>query len=313
MAKLPIYNTANEKTGDIELPEVFSEPLRPDLISRMVLSIESNMRHPYGADLQAGQKVQAKLSRRRRDYKSSYGHGISRVPRKITSRNGTRINWVGALAPGTVKGRRAHPPKVTKDWSQTVSSQEARKATRSAIAATINPIVVRSRGHSLPSPFPFVLDDSFESLSTTKAVVNALAKLGFSDDLAKSRTAKHMTGKARLRGRSKQVRKSVLFVTATSGPLNQAARNIPGVEIALARNVNAKHLAPGTLPGRLTLYTTGAIAALEQRFSGATPIPTKEVASRAKAVEKKTSPHPAKPATTSKSSATPSKKAKPTT
>jgi len=267
MTKLPIYNTANEKTGDISLPELFSEPLRPDLISRMVLAIESNMRQPYGADPQAGQKVQAKLSRRRRDYKSSYGHGISRVPRKITSRNGTRINWVGALAPGTVKGRRAHPPKIGRDWNQKVSAQEARKATRSALAATINTELVRSRGHIVPSPFPFIIDDTFESLTTTKEVIAALSKLGFTADLAKSQEAKSRSGKARLRGRSKQVRKSVLFVTATRGPLALAARNIPGVEIANASNVNAKHLAPGTQPGRLTLYTAGSIALLEKRFT----------------------------------------------
>ena len=84
------------------------------LIKRAVLTLQNNKRQRYGANPEAGKKVSAALSKRRRKYRGSYGHGISRVPRKILSRRGTSMNWQGAFAPGTVGGRRAHPPKAEK-------------------------------------------------------------------------------------------------------------------------------------------------------------------------------------------------------
>ena len=91
--KLKIIDHANSEKGSKELPAVFSEEIRPDLIKRAVRSLQSNARQRYGADVLAGKKCSAELSRRRRKYRGSYGHGISRVPRKIISRSGTRFNW----------------------------------------------------------------------------------------------------------------------------------------------------------------------------------------------------------------------------
>ena len=47
------------------------------------------------------------------------------------------MNWVGAFAPGTVGGRRAHPPKSEKIWSKKINKKENAKAIRSAISATL--------------------------------------------------------------------------------------------------------------------------------------------------------------------------------
>ena len=269
--KLPIHNASDEHVGDAVVPSLFDEPYRPDLISRVVLAIEANMRQPYGAHPEAGKNSSSKLSRRRRDYKGSYGHGISRVPRKILSRNGTRMNWVGALAPGTVKGRRAHPPKTTKDWSRDVPVQEKKKATRSALAATLDKSIVAGRGHKLPASFPFIIDDSFEAMTTTKDVVNALHTLGFSEELSRSASGTR-AGRGKMRGRATIVPRSVLFVISKPSALVNAARNIPGIEVVLAKDVNAKHLAPGCHPGRLTLYTKSALTSLESRFAGAASV-----------------------------------------
>ena len=130
--KLPIYTLTKSETGKKDLPVQFSELIRPDLIERAVFTIQSNKRQPYGADPRAGLRHCGNLSRRRNNYKTSYGHGISRVPRKILSSRGTRFNWAGAIAPGTVGGRRAHPPKADKVWSQKINKKERRKAIRSA-------------------------------------------------------------------------------------------------------------------------------------------------------------------------------------
>src|SRR3989338_5909587 len=97
--KLDILDAAKNKVGEIELPSQFEEEFRPDLIQRAVLAIQSHKRRAYASSEDAGKRASAKLSRRRRDYRGSYGIGISRVPRKIMTRRGTRLNWVGAFAP----------------------------------------------------------------------------------------------------------------------------------------------------------------------------------------------------------------------
>ena len=133
------------------------------MIKRAVHALQSHKRQPYGASPTAGKRASAKLSRRRRNYKTSYGIGISRVPRKILSRHGTRMHWVGAFAPGMVGGRRAHPPKAEKCFSLKINQKERIKAIRSAISATIIRDIVSNRGHILPSIYPIVIETEFES------------------------------------------------------------------------------------------------------------------------------------------------------
>jgi len=111
--KVPVLDKTGKESGKKELPSQFNETVRPDLIHRAVLTVQANSRQPYGSNVDAGMLVSAKLSRRRRDYKGAYGIGISRSPRKIMTKHGTRFNWVGALAPNTRGGRRAHPPRQT--------------------------------------------------------------------------------------------------------------------------------------------------------------------------------------------------------
>src|SRR3989344_10304 len=112
--KANIYNKEGTKTGNLDLPTQFNEQVREDLIQRAFLAIRSNKRQSYGSYPHAGERVSAKLSRRRRDYKGAYGKAISRVPRKTIWKRGRQMGWIGAFAPGTYKGRRANPPKGSK-------------------------------------------------------------------------------------------------------------------------------------------------------------------------------------------------------
>ena len=102
--KLPLLDTKAASQGETVLPSQFKEAYRPDLIKRAIQALQSLLRQPYGADPRAGMRHSAEVSRRRRKYRGSYGQGISRVPRKILSRRGTRFNWTGAQSPGTVGG-----------------------------------------------------------------------------------------------------------------------------------------------------------------------------------------------------------------
>jgi len=46
----------------------------------------------------------------------------------------------------------------------------------------------------------------------------------------------------------------------------EAAENVPGVEIVTVDNLNAEMFAPGTHPGRLTIWTSGAIGKLNELY-----------------------------------------------
>ena len=262
--KLNILDHAGNKTGEIQLPKQFEEEFRPDLIQRAVLTIQSHKRQPYAASTGAGKRASAKLSRRRRKYRGSYGIGISRVPRKILSRRGTRMNWVGAFAPGTVGGRRAHPPKTEKIWWRKINEKERVKSIRSAIAATMIRDIVSERGHIMPDNFPFALDGKFEEIDKTKNVIEALTKLGLANELMRVEGKKVRAGKGKSRGRKYKRKKGPLIVVAKKGKLYRAAKNIPGVDVVEARSLNAESLAPGSKAGRLTLWTSPAIDILEK-------------------------------------------------
>lgn len=258
--KVSVRDIANKEVGSIDLPQQFDEDYRPDLIQRAVLSLQSRARQPYGTDPMAGKKSSAELSRRRRKYRGSYGFGISRVPRKILTRRGTRMYWVGAFAPGTVGGRRAHPPKAEKIWEQKINKTENRKAIRSALAATMNKDLVLARGHKIPKEYPFIISDDFEKIAKTREVMAAFAKLSFGEELERADQKKVRAGKGKLRGRKYKRRVGPLVVVSSDeAQIVKSARNIPGVNVATVDELNADILAPGTHAGRAALFTESAI------------------------------------------------------
>ncbi len=262
--KVKVFDQNNAETKSVTLPVQFTEPVRPDLIKRAVLALQASRRQKYGAKEGAGMRYSSFLSKRRNNYKSTYGIGQSRTPRKVLNRRGTRFYYVGATAPNTVGGREAHPPKADKNWEQKINIKERRKAIRGALAATMDATLVQERGHKLPEGFPFVLDSSFENIQKTKDVLKALELLGFSDELVRSQQTTIRAGAGKRRGRKTKTKKSFLFVVSKDCPLLKAAANILGADVIPVNGLNAELLAPGTHSGRLTLYTDGALDVLTQ-------------------------------------------------
>lgn len=260
--KTEVLSIEGKKQGSVELPEQFNEEYRPDLIRRAVLAIQSHKRQPYGSMPEAGKRPTAKLSRRRRKYRGSYGKGISRVPRKILSRNGSQMNWVGAFAPGTVGGYRAHPPKAWKDWELKINDKERKKALRSAIAATALKEIVLARGHKSANVVPLVADTKIESLSKTSEAKKVLEQLGLKGELERCAEKKIRAGKGKNRGRRYKKKKGVLIVVSGKCKLMESAKNLPGVDIVNVSSLNAELLAPGYLPGRITVWSERAIERL---------------------------------------------------
>ncbi len=261
--KVDVLDLQGNKVKKIDLPSQFNEPYHPDLIKRAVIAVRSTKQQPYGTYKEAGKRPSLSTTKRRHVFKATYGHGISRVPRKIMSGKGARFFWVGAFAPGTVKGRKAHPPKSEKILVKNINKKERRKAIRSALAATLNKYLVSLRNHQFKE-FPLIVDSKLESLSKTKEVISILKNLGLEKELERTNKTKVRAGKGKRRGRKLKSRKGPLIVVSTNCKLEKTAKNIPGIDIVKVNFLNAELLAPGTVAGRLTIYTDKSIEKMEK-------------------------------------------------
>jgi large subunit ribosomal protein L4e len=210
----------------------------------------------------AGGFFSAKVSKRRRDYRGCYGKGISRAPRKVMSKNGSNLNWVGAMAPGTRGGRQAHPPRSAKVWDKKINTKERRKAIRSALSASLDKATVQARGHKVPSNYPFIISKDFENLDKTNKVEEIFNKLGLTEELGRSKERKVRAGKGKMRGRKYQSTIGPLIVVGENCKLTKSCINVAGVDIITVNHINVKMLAPGGIPGRITLFTESAIEKL---------------------------------------------------
>ncbi len=246
-----IFDLQGKSTGKITLPEVFQTPLRPDVIKRAVLAIQSSRIQPQGRDPMAGKKTTAESR--------GTGSAIARVPR-VKGGSGR-----AAFAPSTVKGRQPHPPRAEKLIIKAIPKKEAKLALTSAIAATAQKETVASRGHKIQEVvgLPLVVDDAFEGLTKAKEVEDAFASLGVAADISRVRDSRNVrAGKGKRRGRKMKQAVGPLIVVVDGKSLANAASNIPGVEVTTVANLNTEMLAPGTHPGRLTVWTNGAIEKL---------------------------------------------------
>jgi large subunit ribosomal protein L4e len=245
-----IFDLQGKATGKITLPDVFSTPIRPDVIKRAVLAIQSNRLQPQGRDPMAGKRTTAESR--------GTGSATARVPRV---KGGGRA----AFAPSTVKGRQPHPPRAEKIIVKNIPKKEAKLALTSAIAATAEKDVIGARGHKIDSVvgLPLVVDNAFENLTKAKEVEDVLSNLGISADITRVRESRNIrAGKGKHRGRKMKQAVGPLIVVLEGKSLLNAAANIPGVEITKVTNLNTEMLAPGTHPGRLTVWTNGAIEKL---------------------------------------------------
>lgn len=257
---VPLYNAEGEQAGSVTLPDVFRVPVREDLIRRVFLSEFTMALQPKGRDPRAGKRTTAR----------SLGahHGVARVPR-------IRGSLRAAFAPMTVGGRLAHPPRVEKRIHEEVNKKEKVLGTMSALAATAVPELVRARGHVFTAPAtPIVVDSAvLQAVSTVKEAVPLLEKLGVYQDIVRARErTRWRAGKGKRRGRRYKTPKSVLFILEDhESPLARAVKGLPGVDVAEPGLVSVLELAPGGVPGRLTVITTGALEALARRFEVTLP------------------------------------------
>src|SRR6266540_870467 len=248
-----VYSLDGDILKSVELPPVFRSEVSTDLIRRAVTSAQANRRQPYGSSLTAGMRHSVRWSGK--------GHGVSRVPR-------IRGTMIGAQAPGTVGGRRAHPPRIQAIWAKKINDHERRLARNAALAAVRDPSLVSSRGHRFDDDLslPVIVEDGIEAVDTERAAregLRILNRLGVMADVDRAKDGRHIrAGRGKMRGRRYRQPRSLLIVVKETEKVRRLFGNLPGVEVVSPAALNAELLAPGGNPGRLTVFSEGALEVL---------------------------------------------------
>lgn len=256
--KAKVMSASGAAKGEVTLPPVFHTEFRPDLIQRAFVAEQSWERQRYGSDVKAGFRTTAEYYGRRREYyRLTVNKGMSRLPRQKLA--GGALGQVRRV-PHSKGGHRAHPPKVERILAKKMNEKEWLLALKSAIAATTNISLVTgdNRKHVIKDvSLPLVVDKSFESIKKASEFAAAFEKLGLTGDITRAGDTKSKAGKART-GKIKE-RKSVLVVVSGDCDAMKSAKNLAGVDVIDAENLDVSLLAPGGHAGRLTVWTEGAI------------------------------------------------------
>lgn len=249
-----IYNLEGEKEDEMDLPSIFGEEVRPDIIERAVESSQANKKQPYGPSPEAGMRHATEME--------GVGQGMARVQR-LTQYGGARA----AESPQTRGGRKAHPPKPEKKLGKKLNRQAKAKARRSALAAMTDIELVKNRGHEIDDDsleFPIIVEDEIEELQKTKEAVDLLENLGIYSDVKRAKEGKNIrSGKGKMRDRKYRTPKSLLVVMSEGAVGRRAFSNLPGVTVKNPHNLTIDDMAPGGAMGRLALFSVEAINEME--------------------------------------------------
>lgn len=261
--KAKIYSIDGKAEKEIELPKCFSAKIREDIVGK-VLEVKKTMQ-PYAPSPVAGNQYSArgKTNHRRHVWKSGYGRGASRVPRKIFSRRGSQFNWEAAGVPFAKGGIRAHPPKVLSMMNASkINKKELKIAFLSALSATADEKQVAKKYDRINEikNIPFVVENKISSLKT-KDLLSGLQKI-LGKDLFEIAIKKKSvrSGRGKLRGRKYKSSAGMLLVVGEKEDVKTNAFDVRKVQ-----NLGILDLAQGGL-GRLTIYTEEAIKELGEKL-----------------------------------------------
>ncbi len=254
--KVDVIGLDGKPSGKIEVPSVFEAQLRPDLVKRVFWLVGSHALQPKGRDPMAGERTTAET------HSPPTGTGRSRIPR-VKGERYSRSGMAGGVA-SIVKGRLPHPPRSEKVIHLRVNRKERRLATASAIAFTAVLEAVKGRGHRVEKlELPLVVSDEIESVTKTSELVSFLEKVELGSELDRtSEGVKRNAGKARLRGRAYSSKVGPLIVVTNDRGVGKAASSVPGLGVTRVDSLSVTELAPGGVPGRLTLWTESSLDTL---------------------------------------------------
>ena len=249
---------SGQKTGTVPLPSVLTAPIRRDVVHFVHSNMAKNSRQAYGVSKDAGHQHSAE----------SWGTGraVARIPR--VSGSGTHANGQGAFGNMCRGGRMFAPVKNFRKWHRKINVNQRRYATVSALAASAVPPLVMARGHRIDNleEVPLVVS-GIEGIKKTKEASAVLERLGAFEDVEKVKDTKRIrVGKGKNRNRRHVLRKGPLVIYNENNGIEQAFRNLPGVELCCVDRMNLLQLAPGGHLGRLIVWTEEAFKRLETLF-----------------------------------------------
>lgn len=158
------------------------------------------------------------------------------------------------------------PTKTWRKWHRKINTTQKRYAVASAVAATAIPALVMARGHKIDNvpELPLVMDNAIESINKTSAAKDLLTSVGALDDVEKAAASKAIrAGKGKMRNRRYTLRRGPLVIYSENDGVEQAFRNLPGVELCCVSRLNLLQLAPGGHMGRFCVWSESAIKALD--------------------------------------------------
>jgi len=254
-----VFSLTGEKAGETTLPAVMTAPLRPDVVQFVHTNMNKNHRQAYAVNVHAGKLPSAE----------SWGTGraVARIPR--VGGGGTSRSGQGAFGNMCRGGRMFAPTKTWRKWHRKINVTQKRYAVASALAATAVPALVMARGHKIDEvpEIPLVIDNSIESAKKTSAAKDILAAVGALDDVEKAADSKKIrAGKGKARNRRYTLRRGPLVIYKSNDGVEQAFRNLPGVELCCVDRLNLLQLAPGGHMGRFCVWSQAALDALNEIY-----------------------------------------------
>jgi len=288
--KAKLLDTSGKEKASIELPKSFSGKIREDIVAKVLEAKKSEQ--PFAPSPVAGRQHSASglIIHRRHVWKSGYGRGMSRIPRKVMSKRGSQFHWVGAEVSSTVGGRKPHSPKVlARINTKKINKKEMKIAMESALSATADRKSITKRYDSIKDKgvkpeeikAPFVVDSKISALKA-KQLIQSIKKI-LGKDLFEVAVQKKQirSGRGKRRGRKYKTNAGLLIVTGSDEKLKTNA-----FEVVKTKQLNVTDLARGGL-GRLTLYTEEAIRELASKPTSSPKSQTKELAGKKKEAKEK--------------------------
>ena len=264
--KVKILDINGQSKKTIELPKFFESEIREDIVAKV---LEAKKRQqPFSPSPVAGKQHSAKgkIVHRRHVWRSGYGRGQSRVPRKIFSQKGTKFNWEAAEVPQARGGMRAHPPKILHFMKELkINKKENKIAFESALSATANKKFIQKKYggiENLSKEVPFIIESEILNLKTKQFFESLKKILGEEIFSVAVRKKAIRSGKGKLRGRKHKSNSGALIVIGEKEKIK-----INNFDVANPKILNVTDLAKGGL-GRITIYTENAIKDLEKRILG---------------------------------------------
>ena len=254
-----VFSLTGDKAGETSLPSVMTAPLRPDIVQFVHTNMNKNKRQAFSVNIYAGKQAVA----------TSWGTGraVARIPR--VGGSGTSRSGQGAFGNMCRGGRMFAPTKTWRKWHRKINSTQKRYAVASALAASAVPALVMARGHIIDEvpEIPLVVENAVESTKKTSQAKDILVALGAGGDVDKAANSKQVrAGKGKMRNRRYTLRRGPLVIYASNDGVEQAFRNLPGVELCCVDRLNLLQLAPGGHMGRFCIWSQAALEKLEQIY-----------------------------------------------